>query len=241
MTDVCYVLGGGSAWQDNEIRYSLRSIEKHLKNVRNIYIVGNLPKFLQDVQHIPMEDPHRNKEINIYHKVLRACQEESISDRFLFFNDDHFLNKDYDADTFPDFYKGYIGVMLRRAKKAPKGYKQIVQRTYSTLRALNLKDKYFDIHTPILYDKKLFLEKMTMYDWTHALGFVVKSMYGNTLGLEGVFQQDYKLNLKNLPLEEIRKLIGEAPIWSMSGDAPREEVVEIFQELYPNPSRWERF
>ena len=38
--DVVYILGKGSVWKDNEIRYSLRSIEKHLTGFDRVFIVG---------------------------------------------------------------------------------------------------------------------------------------------------------------------------------------------------------
>jgi hypothetical protein len=44
--DLVYTLGTGSQWQNNEIRYSIRSIIKNLTGYRNIYIIGETPTFL---------------------------------------------------------------------------------------------------------------------------------------------------------------------------------------------------
>ena len=46
MIDVFYVLGSGSKWQNNEIRYSLRTLEKYGHNVGQVYIVGQRPSFI---------------------------------------------------------------------------------------------------------------------------------------------------------------------------------------------------
>ena len=54
---------------DDELRYSLRSVEKHLKNFGKVYIIGNLPSFLKDVVHIPYDDVDRSKETNIYKNI----------------------------------------------------------------------------------------------------------------------------------------------------------------------------
>ena len=48
MIDIVYALGSGSKWDNNELRYSLRSLEKNFLDLRNIYIVGTFPHFLQD-------------------------------------------------------------------------------------------------------------------------------------------------------------------------------------------------
>ncbi len=43
--DLVYILGKGSKWSDNEIRFSLRSIEKYF-DYRKIFIIGEKPESL---------------------------------------------------------------------------------------------------------------------------------------------------------------------------------------------------
>ena len=50
MIDVVIPLGTGSRWQDNELRYCLRSIEKNLSGVNEVVIVGEKPKWLTNVR-----------------------------------------------------------------------------------------------------------------------------------------------------------------------------------------------
>ena len=54
--DVVYVLGKGTKWNDNEIRFSLRSLAKNVTGIRNVYIVGERPDFLKRVIHISYPD-----------------------------------------------------------------------------------------------------------------------------------------------------------------------------------------
>jgi hypothetical protein len=85
--DVVYVLGTGSKWKNNELRFSLRAIEKNLTGYRDIYVIGENPGFLQNVIHIPYPDElPGNADGNIARKVLRACREKKLSDNFLFIN-----------------------------------------------------------------------------------------------------------------------------------------------------------
>ncbi len=133
MIDILYPIGKGSVMNNDELRYSLRSVEKHLKNFRNVYIIGQKPDFLKDVVHIPHEDIDRSKETNIYKKILRGCQDETISDQFLFMNDDHFFLEDIDAPTFPFFCKSDLVVTLQKLPHHNL-YSKSVLRTTSSFR-----------------------------------------------------------------------------------------------------------
>lgn len=235
--DLLYPIGGGSVLNDDELRYSLRSVEKHLSNFGKVYIIGKLPSFLKDVIHIPYDDVDRSKETNIYKKVLRACQDETISDQFLFLNDDHFFLQDLDAPTFPYFYKNDLVVTLQRLPHYNL-YSKSVLRTAQELQQLGLPTNNFDTHTPIIYDKHKFIEVMTKYDWTNRYGFVVKSLYGNSLKIEGVREPDCKLNYE-ASKEQIYNVIRDRKVWSIGNKAVCSNLVEVLKELYPNPSRWE--
>jgi len=91
--DIVYVLGTGSNWSDNETRFSIRSIFKNLTDVGHIFIVGEKPDGLVNFTHIdhPDEFPSTNADGNIIRKVLRACLDPRVSEKFLFMNDDHII------------------------------------------------------------------------------------------------------------------------------------------------------
>ena len=56
--DILYVIGKGSEWNNNELRFSLRSIAKYGKNIDRVFIVGYKPDFVSDeVTFIPCDDP----------------------------------------------------------------------------------------------------------------------------------------------------------------------------------------
>lgn len=238
MTDIVYVLGNGSPWLNNEIRYSLRSVEKHLTNYGRVYIVGVLPEFLTGVHHIPFDDINICKETNICNKILRACDEESIGNPFLFFNDDHFLNADFDADTFPYFYKSDMAMPLQVLHQH-NIYRQSVLRTARYLYDNNLPTKYFDTHTPILYDKDKFKSIMRAQDWTNRFGHVIKSLYCNSLHIEGILAPDCKINYEDTK-DNYLKLISTRQIWSIGNLALCAGMTDTLQHLYPTASKWEK-
>lgn len=191
MIDVVYVLGTGSRFHNNEIRFSLRSIEKHLSNYRKIWIVGEHHPMLENVNFVPFPDKTSMSDTNIMHKVSHACQHPEITDDFLFFNDDHYLLADFDAPTFPYFYSKSMEEYLRR--RPQDGYRRRVKNTYKYLQSKGLPTKFFDTHTPIIFNKAKFLEHVnTGPDWSSPTSFVVKSIYANSLNIEGVLRADWK-------------------------------------------------
>lgn len=54
--DVLYYIGGGSMHNNNELRYSLRSLQKHCRDLGKVWVVGNKPDFLQNVEYVWLED-----------------------------------------------------------------------------------------------------------------------------------------------------------------------------------------
>ena len=175
---VVYTLGRGSYWENNELRYSMRSVEKHLSNVRDIVIVGINPEWTQNVIHIPATDPYKFGASNILHKLIIACKNEQVSDNFLFINDDHFLMKDFDAAAFPYYYYGNLDSFVRR-----RGMDTYGRACFNSLQFLKSKKVfyplYFDIHYPILINKAKFLQIFNEVKIEKNFGHIVKSIYGN--------------------------------------------------------------
>lgn len=170
--NIFYPLGNGSQHNDLELRYSLRSLEKHLKMKYNkIFISGKLPSWIQNVEHIEFKDG-KDKERNIFMKVYDYFIKND--ENILFMNDDHLLVND--VYTVPNYYEGTIEEKLSRMKAGLK-YKMAVRSCRDLLKNENA--LYFDVHTPIVYDArfKWLLETIpeNIKVWP-----IVKSLYANT-------------------------------------------------------------
>ena len=48
MIDILYIVGTGSHWNNYELRYSLRTLEKYGKNIGRVFVSGANPGFLSD-------------------------------------------------------------------------------------------------------------------------------------------------------------------------------------------------
>lgn len=244
MTDIVYILGSGSIWDNNEIKYSLRSVEKHLCGVGNVYSCG--AKSSLNIGHIPCEDfPNQNmtKALNIRNKILAACNDERVSENFLVFSDDYFLLESHAAGAYPYFYRG----LLEDGMKTPglsSLYRMVYGNTIKVLKDNKLPTKHFNVHAPILYNKEKAKQALSIADWNTMLGFMSKSLYCNYCNIEGVLQSDCKIS-QPLATEKIHELIAGRPFFTISdraimqGRNPLFSMVTVFNQLYPNKSRWE--
>lgn len=237
MIDVVIPLGRGSKCQDEELRYCLRGIEEYLTGYRYIYIIGELPAWVDGVIHIPMRDTDQ-RETNIMKKVLKACDTPAITSRFIKFNDDHFLLAPVNAPTYPHYYSGLLS---ERAGKLPsmRAYRQSMTNTSSVLRKAGHPEKDFDIHTPIVYEKNAFRQTMKKYNFNVPFSLVVKSVYCNTLGIEGEQLQDCKFK-KQMTYEQMRKAIADRHVFSIGDEAINKDLWRLLKELYPNKSKYEK-
>lgn len=195
--DLVYVLGSGSQWNNNELRISLRSVERNLKNFGKIFVVGEDPGFLSsNVIYIyyPDEISTRNADGNMARKIIRACADPRLSDNFLFMNDDFIINKEIDAAEIPWMHKGD---MKDRPPKFWKSqfYRYRLRRTFDVLSERNLPTLQYDYHAPMLMNKKKFPQVMAKFDYAADIGYTFRSLYGNSLKLKAEPLVDQKITM----------------------------------------------
>jgi hypothetical protein len=206
--DIVYLFAmGHTFWRDQELRYSLRSLEKQGENYGNIILVGDKPPYLNGkIIHIPQSDNSLHcHERRIYEKLLVACNTPEISDPFIFFNDDYFLTKPIDFSNIGYYFS--INIEDKIIKRSRNDlYKKTMRNTFAVLKEKGLKTRYFDIHYPMQYYKNKFIEAMKKYDWEINAGYLIKSLYANTLRIKGEKRKDYKIK-NNLSKDELKRLI----------------------------------
>ena len=209
MVDLVYVLGTGSKWNDNEIRFSLRSVQKNLTGVRHIYVVGECPAFLQNVIHVPAKDildPGVNADGNMTYKLLQVCNIPELSDNFLFMNDDFIIMKPMVASEIPWMHKGD---MKDRPEKFWKEqfYRHRLFRTFQTLCNRDATTLQYDYHAPMLMNKNDFRTVMAEFDWHEGIGLTFRSIYGNIMQLPAEHLTTQKKTVyKNYTFKELEKL-----------------------------------
>lgn len=191
----------------DDLKYCLRSIEQHT-NVDKVFIVGDKPKNVKNVIHIP----HKRREYidnrawDVWHKVYTACKDERLSEDFVWFCDDHFLLEDLDLDTFkarvsklPFNYREEDG-KVKKCLPTDTGTKKLRYLAGRWLSSrLNLRHVLdFDLHCPMPLNKSKVIElshKIPFQKKTVSgdAPYVLKSTYGNYFKVPHDVDKDNKL------------------------------------------------
>lgn len=219
---VVYTIGRGSAWHDNELRISIRSMVKNTP-VRKIIIVGYKPDFLTNVTHIPFPDGPR-KAFNIHQKTLAACNEAR---EFIQAADDHFVLK---PTEFKEYYHG--GPIKER--KYHGSYARVVQATKEVLPD----GLFYNLHIPMKMKAKDYREIMKEYDWDRK-DYLVKSLYANNVPVKGEQLPDCKVR-DFMRRATIEKYVKDRTFLSVGDGGLCQEMKNLLFEMFPDPSEYEQ-
>jgi len=185
--DLVYILGTGSEWHNNEIKYSLRSVEKNLTHDK-VFVVGEKCDWFSDkIIHIPAEDPYKEKLKNALHKLSIACNDKRISKDFILMNDDFFILKP--ITEIKPYYKCTLRESIdRHPTKAGYYYTSIED----TLKFLGTEDALdYSLHYPFVYNKAKLKKLITKVKET-GNQILLRTAYGNTYKIGGTQRQDVK-------------------------------------------------
>lgn len=230
--DIVIPLGTGSKWQDNEIRYALRSIEKYLRSYGNIFIIGRERKWLKDVLFIEAQENYTEKQLSIFNKLLKAAKDERVSETFCYWHDDHCLLRELEVREIKNWCSGTLDRLMVVTKGS---YQRTVINSNRYLKQKGYGNRHFDIHVPMLMEK----EKVRLLegeDWKRE--HIIKSLYGNKFGLAGEEMRDLKFN-KAFPRDEIMKAIDGRLFFSYGERGCKMAMKGVLQELYPEKSKFE--
>uniref|UniRef100_A0A6M3K6I1 Glycosyltransferase n=1 Tax=viral metagenome TaxID=1070528 RepID=A0A6M3K6I1_9ZZZZ len=215
--DVVYPLSNGSKWENNEIRYSLRSLEKHATNLGRVFVVTDkLPSWMRNVVHVKVLDQKgRNKDANIIDKI-RAAIKAGMSERFVFASDDQYLIAPVDLSTLP--------VSFANPSGKGKWWKRW-EHTAEHLHAAGKPAVFYESHLFQPHLASQFEHSVADTDYSTNPGYTVNSLAYNKYepvphsvprrALAGVFMDNY-------------------------GEAPPDHKRQAMAERFPTPSSYER-
>lgn len=198
--DVLYIKGVKSPNNDDELRYSLRSLRK-VKDLGRVFITGEKPDFVKNVIHTPAKDIGCRM-INHWWKVYQTIINTDISDNFVLMYDDIFFVKDICLSEYPFYNRGFLG---DNCSGTPL-YRKNLEEAKNWLIRHNFSIYDFEIHIPCIYNKKDFLKLTDIYKEykNKEIAPAVRSMYGNINKVYSPYRKDLKLVKKgdNLELNE---------------------------------------
>lgn len=245
--DLVYVLGTGSKWEDNEIRYSLRSADRNLPH-RNVIVVGERPEWLQNIIHIAIPDGFANvkggKYRNVIRKIIGACNDDRVSKDFVLMNDDFFTLKPINhiepytvgsLQSVIDHFRERYGIKTGGNNQ----YINALTRTLRFLQKQGIADpKSYNVHVPIVYNKANFIDMTDRVDWL-AQGYSWRSLYGNLYDIGSVERTDPKISSK-VDLLHFLKRTDYGDFLSISDNVAQDRNFQFWIEMqFPHKSKYE--
>lgn len=213
--DVLYIIGGGSSWNNDELRYSLRSL-KNCQDVDKVWIVGNKPAFLRNIEYLWVEDKFDWWK-NAFIKT-KAAIESGISKDFLLMNDDFFMLEPFRADDYPYYHKGEL------PQDEENEYRKVLFNTRRILEELGKTTYHFGVHCPIRINGEKYLRLEKYFNQPVS----ARCLYGNFY-CNGVKIEDNKGSVVKT---------SESKCYS-ANDAVTLDTFKELNRLFPDPSQWE--
>lgn len=219
--NLLYVLGPASLskWNNNEIRYSLRSWDA--TDAGWVGITGPwMPAFLTGITHIPVpHDENGNRYRNTQRQILAACNDERVPEDLVLLNDD-FIVRNLDKWDWTPTHRGDV-----TQRKTPNAWKQSIIDTVARYGRLN-----YEGHTPFRFQKSKaapILEQLLQAK--EILQF--RTAYGNVNNIGGK-------KYPNAKRDDPDKWPADFPFWSLRSE-PSEKAKRFLERWLSKPSRWE--
>ena len=232
---LCFVWmsSGKSIWENNEIRYSIRSVLKYHPDAE-IIILGEKPiwytgKFIQhtDVSELPY--------INKWKKTIRACESKLISNEFVSMDDDFFLMAPLERKHYAN--NNTIKHKEKTSINHTKMWTDVIKQTSSMCATT---DPNFYVHTPLWIEKKSFMNVVNKYkgiwDKKPSLGlrqiYCVEVMKSNMFELEKLL-----IDVKIVWLSQLSRC---DKFFSTHDNLKLYGFAEKLNELFPEKSIYEK-
>lgn len=186
--DIVYFVKNAS--HNEELRYSLRSIEKNFPHA-TVWIYGFCPYELNTDRIVNVEQMEPTKWQNTRKLMAAACANDDITPDFWLFNDDFFIMKP--ITELPPLYDGDIITHIEEIKARHGGtataYTNQLEHLAKTLKTAGYGTKNYAIHKPMLINRAKMRETLEKYPDEPML----RALYGNMHNIGGQPAKDCKI------------------------------------------------
>jgi hypothetical protein len=228
--DYVYVCRDGD---NEELRYSIRSIEKNMPEGK-IWVIGGKPDwYTGNFVHV---EQTKKSYANVREQLRVACATEKISDDFVLMNDDFFVINP--VKEIPTWYTGTLVDRIRslqQIKSQNAGYLRLLILSNNVIRRTGVADPLdYELHTPMIMNK----EKLLPILHSTALW---RSYYGNKYNVGGTKHSDVKVHSKDVLEDRAKNLIDITNEPYISGSDYNFEFLKdiILGEMFSQPSKYE--
>ena len=182
---------------NEELRYSLRSVEKNWQ-YNDVWFYGGCPNGLKPDHHVPLSQTASSKWQRVRNMIYEACKNDNITEDFWLFNDDFFILKPK-SENMPPQYNRTLEDRIEKIEKRhggiPDEYTNRLRHLVKTLKSVSKPTLDYAVHKPILINRKRMLEVLESFPDEP----MVRALYGNYWKIGGVSNHDMKIKILNYP------------------------------------------
>ena len=216
---------------NEELRYSLRSVEANFPHSKLVFYGGCPNGMLPDLYHGVVQHGATKWE-RVTAMIRMACNDDAISDDFWLFNDDFFVmkrTKEPDPQYNGDLYRHIVQIENRHSmttsaysKKLRETVIQLERKGYGTLN--------YAVHVPILINKQKAIDTLNEFS-----GYpMFRSLYGNMHKIGGRNEEDVKVNKPFDSFDKNSKFLSTNDVTFSTG-----LVGSYIREKFKDPCKWE--
>ena len=172
--DVIYILK--SKVDTEELKYSLRSVEKNFPH-RKVWFIGGQPEGLTPDVRLEHKQVGEDKWSMIRSSMWQAIKNPELTDDFFLFNDDFFVMKPVKGGFINYVDKTLANRIeeLREVHPWLNPYGRTVYKANEELKSLGIKQPMnFEVHLPMLFNKELVAQTINQCSSPQ-----MRSIYGN--------------------------------------------------------------
>ena len=182
---------------NEELRYSLRSVEENFKYNR-VWFYGGCPEGLMPDRLVKVKQTQPTKWEKVRAMLKQACENDEITEDFWLFNDDFFVLKPIDENMQPLYngtlYEQIVHVEGRHGERATT-YTKRLRHLVKTLEDAKKGCLNYAVHKPILINRKKMLEVLGKFPDEP----MTRALYGNYWAIGGVSRHDMKIMTIDYP------------------------------------------
>lgn len=227
--DVVYCLK--NSINNEELRYSLRSL-RNLPH-RDVWIVGGAPpQWVKGVKYLPFDNDCATKWDNTRTALQMICKCKDVTSDFIWFNDDFYV-----LSPIQELQYHYDRTLGERAIDtiSPKTHSMSKYGHRLVQTSMELSDHHkstrnFELHCPIIYNKKKMLSCLKKYPNS----VLPRSLYCNEYEINAVENDDYKI-------EDLQHKIRKGSPFASTSDKSFSsgEIGRQVRGIFPMPSEYE--
>lgn len=180
---------------NEELRYSLRSVEKNWQ-YNEVWFYGGCPEGLKPDHYVLVSQIAPSKYQRVRDMLYQACLNDEITEDFWLFNDDFFVLKPK-SENMPAQYNRTLEDRIEKIEKRHGGvaddYTNRLRHLVKTLKSASKPTLDYAVHKPMLINRKRMLEVLDKFPDEP----MSRALYGNYWKIGGVSKHDMKIRVLN--------------------------------------------